>query len=68
MAEQRITLTIDEKGAITAKTHGFKGEACLDALESLLDLENNITSLKKTDEFHQNVPMRSRTKLSQRGR
>tara|TARA_R110001583_G_scaffold194614_1_gene365965 strand:+ start:30409 stop:30615 length:207 start_codon:yes stop_codon:yes gene_type:complete len=68
MAEQRITLTIDEQGAITAKTQGFKGQACLEALDALLDLEDNVTSLKKTDEFHQQVTAQSKTTLSQRGR
>lgn len=68
MAEQRITLTIDEQGSTTAKTQGFKGETCLEALEVLLDLEGNVTSLKKTDEFHQQVTAHSRMVLSQRGR
>ena len=68
MAEQRITLTIDEQGAITAKTQGFKGQACLEALDALLDLEDNVTSLKKTDEFHQQATTQSKTILSQRGR
>lgn len=53
MPEQKITLTIDEDGAITAKTSGFKGESCLDALDELLNLEGVVSSVKKTDEFHQ---------------
>lgn len=53
MPEQRIVITIDEEGSITAKTSGFKGESCLDALDELLEIEGTITSLKKTDEFRQ---------------
>ncbi|MDF2152532.1 DUF2997 domain-containing protein [Vibrio sp. CAU 1672] len=53
MPEQKIIITIDEEGSITAKTAGFKGESCLEALDELLDTEGTIASLKKTDEFHQ---------------
>jgi hypothetical protein len=53
MPEQRVVITIDEEGSITAKTSGFKGESCLAALDDLLDLDGIITNLKKTDEFHQ---------------
>ncbi|MEZ8095526.1 DUF2997 domain-containing protein [Photobacterium swingsii] len=53
MAEQQIILTIDENGKLTAKTHGFKGEACIDAVAELMDEELNIVSVKKTDEYYQ---------------
>lgn len=54
MPEQRIVLTIDDDGGISAKTSGFKGESCLDALDALLELDGVVTDLKKTDEYHQN--------------
>ncbi|MGR5353375.1 DUF2997 domain-containing protein [Vibrio sp. DNB22_19_2] len=63
MPEQKITLLIDEEGAITAKTSGFKGESCLDALDDLLDLESNVSSVKKTDEYHQRQTLVQRNKL-----
>ena len=53
MSEQKIVITIDEQGGIHAKTSGFKGESCLDALEQLLDTEAQVISSKKTDEYHQ---------------
>lgn len=53
MPEQKITLTIDDDGAITAKTSGFKGESCLEALDELLNLEGVVSDVKKTDEYHQ---------------
>ncbi|AGH81077.1 hypothetical protein PCNPT3_05675 [Psychromonas sp. CNPT3] len=53
MPEQQITLTIDEEGAITAKTSGFKGEACLKALEELLRDTTGLIQVKTTDEYHQ---------------
>lgn len=53
MPEQKITLMIDDEGAITAKTSGFKGESCLEALDALLNLEGVVSRVKKTDEYHQ---------------
>ena len=53
MLEQKITLTIDDDGSITAKTNGFKGESCLEALEELLNLDGVVSNVKKTDEYHQ---------------
>lgn len=52
MPEQQITLTIDEEGAITAKTSGFNGESCLNALEDLLG-ETQVIDVKKTHEYDQ---------------
>ncbi len=51
MPEQRITVTIDEEGKITAKTAGFQGEACLDELQSLLEELGTLQEVKKTDEY-----------------
>ena len=53
MPEQKITITIDDEGSITAKTSGFKGGACLDALEELLEIDGVVSSVKKTDEYKQ---------------
>jgi len=53
MPEQKIVITIGEEGEISAKTNGFKGESCLEALNDLLDFEGTVTSLKTTDEFRQ---------------
>lgn len=53
MPEQKITITIDDEGSITAKTSGFKGETCLDALEELLEIDGVVSSVKKTDEYQQ---------------
>lgn len=59
MAEQRITITIDENGQITAKTEGIKGEICLSELEQLLENEP-LLQLDKTDEFHQQAKISSK--------
>lgn len=53
MAEQRITITIDENGKINASTDGIKGEMCLTELQELLDENEMMQSVKKTDEFFQ---------------
>jgi len=56
--EQRVVITIDTEGAITAKTDGFKGESCLEALDELLDIEGMVTQVKKTDEYHQGTQLK----------
>jgi hypothetical protein len=53
MPEQKIVITIDDNGGITAKTNGFKGDSCLSALDELLDFDGVISNIKKTDEYHQ---------------
>lgn len=53
MAEQRITITIDENGKINASTDGIKGEMCLTELQELLDENEMMLSVKKTDEYYQ---------------
>lgn len=53
MAEQRITITIDENGKIYASTDGIKGEMCLTELQELLDEFEMMQSVKKTDEYYQ---------------
>jgi len=37
MKEQRITIEIDREGQITADADGFSGDACLEALDKLLE-------------------------------
>jgi hypothetical protein len=53
MAEERIEITIDETGKITAKTEGFTGETCLEELGKLLDSLDDMSEIKKTDEYYQ---------------
>lgn len=68
MSEQKITLTIDDDGAITAKTSGFKGESCLEALDELLSLEGVVSSVKKTDEYHQQRTQKTNRVQSLKGK
>ncbi len=68
MPEQKIVLTIDEDGAITAKTSGFKGESCLEALDELMDLEGLACRVKKTDEYHQQLVGKTSQIQSLKGR
>jgi hypothetical protein len=39
--------------SLTAKTNGFKGEACLEALEEILGDTTGLIQVKTTDEYHQ---------------
>ena len=64
MAEQKITLIIDEDGAISAKTQGFAGHSCLDALDEILN-EQAVTSIRKTDEFNHDVIRTVDNKITQ---
>lgn len=66
MAEQRITITIDENGKIDASTSGIKGEMCLSELQELLDDFDNLQSVKKTDEYFQQVKIKNKTILKVR--
>ncbi len=51
MAEQKITIEIDENGKIDAKTDGIKGVSCMDELDKILENETTIYS-KKTDDIY----------------
>lgn len=64
MAEQKITIEIDEDGKISAKTSGFKGETCLEALQELLDKQLSLASFKPTDDYYQQNKVTSQQKQS----
>ena len=53
MAEECITITIDEEGKLYAETSGFKGETCLHELENLLGDLVELNKVTKTDEYYQ---------------
>ncbi|UYM15899.1 DUF2997 domain-containing protein [Endozoicomonas euniceicola] len=64
MAEQKIILVIDEEGAVSAKTFGFEGETCLEALDEILD-ETPVTSIKTTDEYLKKVKVNKTNTIKQ---
>lgn len=66
MAEQRITITIDENGKINASTDGIKGEMCLTELQELLDDLESLQSVKKTDEYYQSEVVKSKNVIKNR--
>ena len=53
MAEQRIEITIDQNGKISASTEGIKGEMCLTQLQELIGELADLESFEKTDEWYQ---------------
>ncbi|MBB1354241.1 MULTISPECIES: DUF2997 domain-containing protein [unclassified Pseudoalteromonas] len=59
MPEQQIIITIDEQGQVNAKTEGFQGDSCIDAVVDLLGEQINIKNLKKTDEYHQSQTVKA---------
>lgn len=63
MAEQRIEVTIDENGKISASTEGFKGEICIEELQKILKDLADWQSVSKTDEFYQTNELKKQTKI-----
>ena len=68
MAEQTITITIDENGKINAETIGIKGEMCLNELQELLEEEGDLLSIKKTDEYFQQQIVKTQNKIQNKKR
>ena len=63
MAEETITIIIDENGKIKAETSGIKGEVCLDELQDLLDEVSDLEYVTKTDEYYQQQVIKSENKI-----
>ena len=55
-----------ENGKIDASTSGIKGEMCLSELQELLDDLDNLQSVKKTDEYFQQVEIKNKNILKGR--
>tara|TARA_B100000767_G_C19259490_1_gene326615 strand:+ start:89 stop:304 length:216 start_codon:yes stop_codon:yes gene_type:complete len=65
MKEQRITVTIDAEGKMSAKTNGLKGETCIEELEALLSELAELDDVKHTREYKEKdsrVTQKSSTK------
>ena len=56
MKEQRITVTIDADGKMSAKTNGIKGETCVEELEALLSELAELDDVQHTREYHEKDP------------
>ena len=68
MAEQTITITIDENGKIKAETSGIKGEICLDELQDLLEEQGDLSSISKTDEYYQKQNVKTQNKIQNKNK
>ena len=66
MGEQRIIIEINPDGSIKAKTDGFKGETCMNALQELLGKDEFFCSVKPSDEFYQETKITAINKVEQR--
>ena len=65
MKEQRITVTINAEGKMSAKTDGLKGETCIEELEALLSELTELDDVKHTREYKEKdsrVAQKSSTK------
>jgi hypothetical protein len=67
LPEERITIDIDDEGRITAKTSGFYGTACMDALMELLDKDDVPMVIKPTDDYYQNTKNTVNNIIRQKG-
>ena len=56
MKEQRITVTIDAEGKMSAKTNGLKGETCIEELEALLSELAELDDVTHTREYREKDP------------
>ena len=59
MKEQRITVTIDAEGKMSAKTDGVKGETCIEELEALLSELAELDDVTHTREYREKDPRSS---------
>lgn len=67
MKEERIVVTIDADGAMTAKTSGIKGERCIDELEALLSELAELDEIQHTREFKEkDAPVKQTSQQQQR--
>lgn len=66
MGEQRIIIEIGPDGSIKAKTDGFRGDACMTAIQELLGKDEFFASVKPSDEFYQETGIEQTDKIEQR--
>ena len=67
MKEERIVVTIDANGTMTAKTTGIKGERCIEELEALLSELAELDEIQHTREFKEkDAPVKNATQQRQR--
>lgn len=67
MKEERIVVTIDANGTMTAKTTGIKGERCIEELEALLSELAELDEIQHTREFKEkDAPVKNASQQRQR--
>ena len=67
MKEERIVVTIDANGTMTAKTTGIKGERCIEELEALLSELAELDEVQHTREYKEkDATVRHTTQQRQR--
>jgi len=67
MKEERIVVTIDANGTMTAKTTGIKGERCIEELEALLSELAELDEIQHTREYKEkDAPVKNASQQRQR--
>lgn len=60
---EEIIINIDEDGKIEAKTNGFKGKVCLDALDEILEGLEEVSKVEKTSSYYQRINLKQKSYL-----
>jgi hypothetical protein len=66
MTEQELEIIIAKDGKVTVKTHGIKGEACMEYADIFVKLLGREDSREKTAEFYETAHIVSNNELHQR--
>ena len=67
MKEERIVVTIDANGTMTAKTTGIKGDRCIEELEALLSELAELDEIQHTREYKEkDAPVKNASQQRQR--
>ena len=53
MAEQELEITISPEGKVTVRTHGIKGQACMEYADLLVQIIGREENREKTAEYYQ---------------
>ena len=66
MGEEIVIIDLYQDGSVKAKTDGFVGDVCLDAIIKILDGKDVISEIKPDDSFYATISAEQSTKNIQR--
>lgn len=66
MAEQELEITISPEGKVTVRTHGIKGETCMEYADLLVQIVGREEQREKTTEYYQTEQETTHVRVQQR--